>query len=75
MTKEYYCRLYFKSEFETTIVKLIVELRQLNFDFWFSRKENNIFCFNFTDHNEAAQAELIANVHCCLSKVKLGDNK
>ena len=75
MTKEYYCKLYFKDKFGTLITELIVELRQLNFDFWFSRKENNIFCFSFTDHNDAAQAELIANIHCHLLTVKLGDKE
>lgn len=74
MEKEYYIHWYLKDKSEVEIVKLIVELRQLNFDFWFSRKENNIFCFSFTDHNDAAQAELIAKLHCFLEVVD-GGNK
>ena len=71
MEKEYFCKLYFKDQFETKILKLIIELRQLNFDFWFSRRENNIFCFSFTDHNDAAQAELIATIHCHLTCIEV----
>lgn len=73
MEKEYFCKLYFKDQFETKILKLIIELRQLNFDFWFSRRENNIFCFSFTDHNDAAQAELIATIHCHLTCIEVGN--
>ena len=74
MEKQYYIHWYLKDKSEVEIVKLIVELRQLNFDFWFSRKENNIFCFSFTDHNDAAQATLIAEIDCHLTLLK-GENK